>query len=123
MQFTRPIRLMASPGSLRAKSLNRQVARSLQGLAPPGVAVILYEGAGELPLPRGLRTTPIRAAAIVPKPKPETWRGAARLSRSAALATSVSVAHWKAWNAPGDVQLDGHAASRKSLGVGQVLLE
>lgn len=46
----RPIRVMAIPGSLRAASINRLVARSLQQLAPAGMEIYLYENSGDLPL-------------------------------------------------------------------------
>ena len=48
--LARPITILAIPGSLRAASLNRMVVDSLQGLAPDGMRVKVYLGAGDLPL-------------------------------------------------------------------------
>jgi chromate reductase, NAD(P)H dehydrogenase (quinone) len=44
------MRLLTISGSLRAESYNTALARAAADLAPPGVAVELFEGLGELPL-------------------------------------------------------------------------
>lgn len=43
------MRILAISGSLRAGSSNSRVIAALQGLAPPGVEVVIYEGLGGLP--------------------------------------------------------------------------
>jgi chromate reductase, NAD(P)H dehydrogenase (quinone) len=44
-----PIQLLAISGSLRAASSNRAVVEAARLLAPPGVAVEIYDGLGGLP--------------------------------------------------------------------------
>lgn len=46
---SRPIRILAISGSLRAASSNTQVLVAMAGLAPPDVEVELYTGIGKLP--------------------------------------------------------------------------
>jgi NAD(P)H-dependent FMN reductase len=43
------INVLALVGSLRAASINRQIAQLAAGVAPDGVAVTLFEGLGDLP--------------------------------------------------------------------------
>jgi NAD(P)H-dependent FMN reductase len=46
---TRPIRLLAISGSLRAASSNTTLLRAAASLAPDGVVIELYDGLGDLP--------------------------------------------------------------------------
>ncbi len=43
------IKVLALVGSLRAASINRQIAELAAAVAPDGVTVTLFEGLGELP--------------------------------------------------------------------------
>jgi NAD(P)H-dependent FMN reductase len=43
------IKVLALVGSLRAASINRQIAELAAGVAPDGVTVALFEGLGDLP--------------------------------------------------------------------------
>ena len=78
------IKVLALVGSLRAASINRQIAELAAEVAPDGVAVTVFEGLGELPfynedidnvmntdVPRWLRSP--RCAPRRPKRMPPWW--------------------------------------------------